>query len=364
MASLSSASRRRILRQVRQREAATGRKADQGYIEGLMRQELEVAASKATQNRALEIQQEGLDESKRQFDESLEFKKNAASASGKVDLASLGLTGALLLKDTKTGKAIGETVGKGVEGVKNVFSPTEPGAAAETVAPATSATQPSAGAAGIGLGANEQNIVADFDFSSLSQTQTGATTSGAATEGAASTAGASTTQIGLGATGAAGIGRVIGGQSGDSTAKDVSTIGAGALYGTVALGPGFGTVVGAAVGVVYDVVADEVGTIICSELNRQGYMSDEILELDRKYRQKYVDKEVYEGYLILAQPIVDLMKKSVNFTKFIAPFALAWAHEMASRVDPKIKGSVLGKFINYIGQPLCRLAHQRRLCHG
>lgn len=116
-------------------------------------------------------------------------------------------------------------------------------------------------------------------------------------------------------------------------------------------------------------VADDDGgsTVICTELHRQGYMSDEMLEKDREYGAaiRSDNGSVYVGYIILAMPIVRLMKKSKLFTKLISIPAMAWARDMA------YDNSFIGKCINKTGQPVCRIVgkvavwlHQKGLIYA
>ena len=98
----------------------------------------------------------------------------------------------------------------------------------------------------------------------------------------------------------------------------------------------------------------KAGTVICTELHRQGLLDDKVYQYDAEYR-KFVDEQTYTGYRILAQPIVSLMQKSKSFTRIFAPFAIATATEMAGRVNPEIQGSNVGKAMLRIFTPLCRL---------
>lgn len=91
------------------------------------------------------------------------------------------------------------------------------------------------------------------------------------------------------------------------------------------------------------------GTVICTELWRQGYMDDYTYDLDRLHGMhiRTTRPHVYFGYLMLATPVVKLMKKSKLFTKAISVPALAWAHHMAHG------NNILGGVINEIGETIC-----------
>lgn len=332
---LSSASNRQIMRFIRQHEATTGKKLSKAAIDNLLRQQLEVSAARTTQSRALELQQERIDADEKFRQEQLgiqregiEKETEAAKASGVAQVAGTALTAGILLKDTAAGKAVGSGVKSVYEGGKSLITGT------------TATTTPTAQAVATGAEA------------ALPAAAPTATTAAAETIGQ-TTVGEIAGQTVGGATAAAGIGRLAFGQSGDSTAKDIGTIGTSALYGFYAGGP-VGAVVGGVVGIAYDFLADEVGTIICAELHRQGFLDKNILEFDHQYRVENIDDETYAGYILLATPLVKWMQRSQKVTKIVKPFAMAWAYEMASRVDNNIKGNVLGKLINIIGQPICR----------
>lgn len=96
------------------------------------------------------------------------------------------------------------------------------------------------------------------------------------------------------------------------------------------------------------------GSIICTELCEQGYISKNIVDLDGQHRVQYIDDATYRGYVMWAKYVVKLMKRSKTFTWIIAPLGKAWAYEMASRMDSSIKGSLLGKIEMMIGAPICK----------
>ncbi len=101
------------------------------------------------------------------------------------------------------------------------------------------------------------------------------------------------------------------------------------------------------------------GTVICTELHRQGLLDGAVWENDGKYRAM-VSPEVYEGYRILADPVVRLMQRSKLFTAIIAPFALATAREMAHRVNRDIEGNTAGKALLGFFVPICLWLGSRR----
>lgn len=91
------------------------------------------------------------------------------------------------------------------------------------------------------------------------------------------------------------------------------------------------------------------GTVICTELWKQGYMDDYTYDLDRLHgiHVRTTKPHVYFGYLLLADPVVKLMQSSKLFTKLISIPALAWANHMA------YENNIFGAIINAIGETIC-----------
>jgi hypothetical protein len=96
------------------------------------------------------------------------------------------------------------------------------------------------------------------------------------------------------------------------------------------------------------------GTVICTELNRQGLLSKEIRDSDSDYRRRYISDVEYTGYRIMASPVVWLLRKSKRFARIFSPIAIATATEMASRVNTQINGTVKGKVVLAVMVPICR----------
>ena len=92
------------------------------------------------------------------------------------------------------------------------------------------------------------------------------------------------------------------------------------------------------------------GTVICTELHRQGYMDLATYAKDADYG-RYIEAEyphIMEGYQFLATPIVSLMQKSKLFTKIVSYPALKWARHIAGE-----ENSVIGCLAINVGQPIC-----------
>jgi len=103
--------------------------------------------------------------------------------------------------------------------------------------------------------------------------------------------------------------------------------------------------------------SDGGGTIICSELYRQGLMAADIYKADAAFGV-YIrehNPNVIIGYHYLCKPIVKLMQTSKTITTIVNIFAKPWSHEMAYQVGAKQESNMIGRIIMSIGIPICAL---------
>jgi hypothetical protein len=89
------------------------------------------------------------------------------------------------------------------------------------------------------------------------------------------------------------------------------------------------------------------GTVICTELHRQGLMSDEVYKVDSEYG-KSLDGDIIRGYQSFGIPIARAMAKSPILTAIVKPMALKWAYHMAGQHN------IFGKIALTLGIPVCR----------
>ena len=105
---------------------------------------------------------------------------------------------------------------------------------------------------------------------------------------------------------------------------------------------------------------DDGPTFICTELYRQGLMSDEIFALDAIYgeRLRANDPAVFRGYAAWAPSWVQVMRRNDvggwAATKITAAAALPWARAMASRVDGSRETDPVGEWIIHLCYPVMR----------
>jgi hypothetical protein len=93
------------------------------------------------------------------------------------------------------------------------------------------------------------------------------------------------------------------------------------------------------------------GTVICTELYRQGLISHEVFlkDIDNGSELVRSSYETYIGYRIWAVYVAKWMRNSAIITTIVALFAIPWAEDMAG------DKSILGSTINYVGLKLCKV---------
>jgi hypothetical protein len=99
------------------------------------------------------------------------------------------------------------------------------------------------------------------------------------------------------------------------------------------------------------------GSVVCTELHRQGYIPWDVLMYENIARIKYLSEGEYKGYLKIFTPVANRMKTSKLLTKIMKPFGVGVARELASKVSYH-KGSTLGKITLALGLPVCSLVNK------
>jgi hypothetical protein len=90
-------------------------------------------------------------------------------------------------------------------------------------------------------------------------------------------------------------------------------------------------------------------TVICTELMRQGKLSEELYNAGHEHFLS-LPPEVIVGYRVWADKVVPLMQKSPLLSKMLAPVANARYEMIVNK-----KFSLIGAATIYIGQPICFL---------
>ena len=316
--------------QIAQYEATSGRKVSSGALRALYEADLKAKYAQVGETAKIGL----LNRELTMKEKEAKAQASAAKMSGAIQLGGLGIQGYGMYKyfnPTKTPVTapLATEIPSHVPGLLTAQS----GAAGPLNIPA--ATTPSL------TGIPSLTPLPTAVTPAATTAATAATPSLLSTAGWAGGVGAG---VGMGA-------RALGANKELSVAAGAAT---GAAYGFMTGGP-----VGGIIGLVAGALPNLFDKVICTELFRQGYLSRKIHRLDEKYAKMYIDNDTLRGYHVWAKPLVCLMSKSRVITYLVYPIGRAWAHEMAHRVDPKIKGSVLGKILHTIGVPVCRFIGHR-----
>lgn len=92
-----------------------------------------------------------------------------------------------------------------------------------------------------------------------------------------------------------------------------------------------------------------LGTVICTELERQGLLDTELYEAGHTHFLS-LSPQTVRGYRIWANKVVPLMQKSPGLSQFLAPIANARYEHITGR-----KKNLVGWITVHICQPICYL---------
>ena len=93
------------------------------------------------------------------------------------------------------------------------------------------------------------------------------------------------------------------------------------------------------------------GKIICNELYRQGFLSEEMWNADEQYGEMMFEKDpkLVIGYQMWARKVVKYMKKNPNNTKLAYWLFKPWTEYMGYKMGVVEKPTLRGRFTNWIG---------------
>ncbi|CCQ72334.1 hypothetical protein [Magnetospira sp. QH-2] len=99
--------------------------------------------------------------------------------------------------------------------------------------------------------------------------------------------------------------------------------------------------------------------VICTELYRQGLLDRPLYVLDLRFTAKHLSPAHVRGYHFWALPLVRAMRRSPRVTRWVRPFAIARARELAHRMMPhRYPPHWPGKLVRLIGEPASWLLGQ------
>jgi hypothetical protein len=93
--------------------------------------------------------------------------------------------------------------------------------------------------------------------------------------------------------------------------------------------------------------------VICTHFYRKGEMDRDMWRADLEFTFKHLSPATIRGYQYWAIPYVKLMRKSKLAEDIIRPLAFARAKELAYKMDKSPKGSVFGKAVRLVCEPIC-----------
>jgi hypothetical protein len=91
--------------------------------------------------------------------------------------------------------------------------------------------------------------------------------------------------------------------------------------------------------------------IICNELYRQGFLTEEMWDADERYGEMMFEKDpkLVIGYQMWARSVVKYMKKNPKNTKRAAWLFKPWTEYMGYKMGVVKKPTLRGRFTNWIG---------------
>ncbi|MDV7339819.1 hypothetical protein RYZ26_09460 [Terasakiella sp. A23] len=93
--------------------------------------------------------------------------------------------------------------------------------------------------------------------------------------------------------------------------------------------------------------------VICTEMTRQGRMNNRHCQLCTQYARKHLPPSFMRGYQFWAVPYVRLMRRSRIATQMMSFFVNHRTAEVLYRLGVRKKGSMFGKLICAVHDPLC-----------
>ena len=93
--------------------------------------------------------------------------------------------------------------------------------------------------------------------------------------------------------------------------------------------------------------------ILCTYYNGRGMLPDRILEGDLAYATT-IPLEIGRAYRAWAKPLIGYLKKNEGgwVDRFMHGMVTSWANEMAYRTGHAEKGSLIGRILSVVGEPL------------
>lgn len=93
--------------------------------------------------------------------------------------------------------------------------------------------------------------------------------------------------------------------------------------------------------------------VICTHFYRKGMMERDLWRADLEFTFQNLSARTVRGYQAWAIPYVRLMRKSPLAERIMYPLAYHRAKELSYQLGKTAKGSLRGKLVRLIGEPIC-----------
>ena len=130
-----------------------------------------------------------------------------------------------------------------------------------------------------------------------------------------------------------------------------------------AVGMAIGGPIGAVVGGVAGGIVEAVGSVICTELNRQGLISDSDYKIHWDYTINKWDKDELKGYWIWAMPTAKKMKTNKLLTKFwhhIMKYKIQYVKYTLGKAKFTLKGLIYNTLVEQISLGISKLIKNKK----
>ena len=96
-----------------------------------------------------------------------------------------------------------------------------------------------------------------------------------------------------------------------------------------------------------------IGTVICTQLYRDGHLSRRYYLADSRYVREYLSENTQRGYRLWAVPLVRLMRRNKIAYAVAKYFGLRWSLHCASAYCHELQGNFIGAALNLLIVPIC-----------
>ena len=130
-----------------------------------------------------------------------------------------------------------------------------------------------------------------------------------------------------------------------------------------AVGMAIGGPIGAVVGSVAGGIIEAIGSVICTELNRQGLISDSDYKIHWDYTINKWDKDELKGYWIWAMPTAKKMKTNKLLTKFwhhIMKYKIQYVKYTLGKTKFTLKGLIYNTLVEQISLGISKLIKNKK----